>query len=433
MRNFTEEPPRKHNRTYYYVACVLGYLIGLSVPLSPSATAQEPSDSPRQQQANEAGDVTPGEMQEIFNSLNVSEPLAGAQGETVQAKPLFNVGPFSLDLALILDVAAAWYSVKEPLQTGGHDPQATGFTLQQLELSVESFIDPYLKMDANIVFTEFGVEVEEAYATSLGLPAKLQLRAGQMLTRFGRHNNRHPHSWSFADQPIVIGKLFGSEGSRGLGVELSWLAPLPWYLESVASATLATGECCARSFYGANDLGVEDPLDLLYTLAIKQFFPIDEDWSLSWGLSAQLGPNSTGNGNRTEIFGTDTYLRYRPVADPSRMSVSLDIEALLRSRQVPRDHLLDGGGTAQLKWQITPNWETAARVEWVTGIEDDPMNPEWTLDRMRYAVQGTYYPSHFSRIRLQVSADRLLWLESPIWGAVLSLELVAGSHGAHDF
>lgn len=387
----------------------------------------EPQDAPTPE------NISKEEMQEILNTLTPPTPEPGQQPGPPRTEPLIAAGPFSLDLALILDVAAAWFSEKKTLQTGGHDPQTTGFTFQQLELSVQSFIDPFFRLDANIVFSEFGLEVEEAYATTLALPAKLQVRAGQMLTRFGRHNNRHPHTWFFVDQPIIIGKFFGSEGSRGLGVELSWLAPLPWYVESLVSATLATGECCARSFYGQDDLGIEDPRDLLYTVVIKQFFPIDADWSFSWGLSAQLGPNPTGNGNRTEIYGTDFYFRYRPVSDPSRTSVSLEVEALLRSRQIPHDHLIDGGGMAHLTWQINPNWELGARAEWVTGTKNDYMDPEWTTDRTRYALQGTYYPSHFSRLRLQTSVDRPLWFENPIWGAMLNLELVAGSHGSHEF
>ena len=58
---------------------------------------------------------------------------------------------------------------------------------------------------------EFGVEVEEAYLTTLALPANLQVRASQFLTRFGRLNSTHPHAWDFTDQPLVNGRFFGGE------------------------------------------------------------------------------------------------------------------------------------------------------------------------------------------------------------------------------
>lgn len=132
------------------------------------------------------------------------------------------------DMSVILDVAGAVFTSDAPLQTGGHDPTVDGFNLQQVEMSLAESVDPYLRFDSNLVFTLFGVEIEEAYATTLALPARVQIRAGQFLTRFGRINNTHPHTWSFVDQPFAVGRVFGAEANRGLGAEASVLLPLPW-------------------------------------------------------------------------------------------------------------------------------------------------------------------------------------------------------------
>ncbi len=360
------------------------------------------------------------------------EALAADQAATDAARPTPApaVAPSLLDIALILDVAAAVFD-GPPLQLGGHDPQRDGFTLQQLEMNLSGVVDPFFRFDANLVFAQFGVEVEEAYVTTLALPGNLQARAGQFLARFGRINPTHPHSWSFADQPLVIGKLFGAEGSRGLGAELSWLSPLPWYVELVASAQDPTGECCARSFFGADDPGLDSPADLMTTLALKQFFPLSPAWSLSWGLSAQLGPNASGPDARTDIFGSDLYLRWAPVDDPDGQSVSLTVEALLRARQVPRDSLVDGGGYAQLVWRIDRSYEVGARYELVTGVPADPLDPAWTDTRTRAALQATWYPSHFSRLRLQGALDQPGWRPDPILAAFLALEVLVGAHPAH--
>jgi hypothetical protein len=346
------------------------------------------------------------------------------------------------DMSLILDVAGALFSTPTNIQTGGHDPRVMGFNLQQLELHVASNVDPFFRFEANIVFAQFGVEVEEAYATTLALPYRLQARAGQFLTRFGRMNPTHPHSWSFADQPLVLGKFFGSEGNRGLGAELSWLAPLPWYVELVGSTTGAAGECCARSYFGGRDLGVRSPLDVLATVAVKQFFPMGEDFSAFFGVSAQSGPNPNGRMSRTEIFGTDLYLRYRPVDSPGRTSLAFQSEALVRRRQVPGDVLSDAGLYAQVVAQFMLQWELALRIDAVTGVLDDPLDPEWTGLRTRSSVQATYYPSHFSRIRLQAAygtpGDGLApvhetLITDPVWSCFVALEFLVGAHGSHDF
>lgn len=336
------------------------------------------------------------------------------------------------EISFILDVAAAYFS-EEPMQLGAHDPNRTGFTFQQLEMALGANVDPFFRFDANLVFSEFGVEVEEAYGTTLAIPGRLQFRYGQYLTAFGRLNRTHPHSWSFVDQPLVNGKFFGGEGSRGLGAEVSWLAPTPWYLELIASMNMAIGECCARSFFGGDNPGVRGVDDFLYTLAIKQFFDLSPDWGLQFGLSGQFGPNPTGLGNRSEIYGADLYLRYRPVDSTRRQALSLQVEVMHRRRQVPDDLLEDWGGYAQVVWNVTEQWETGARYGFVTGVDDDYLDDEWDDLRHRVSVQGTFYPSHFSRFRMQLSYDDPTWEPRPILAAMLSAEILVGAHGAHEY
>jgi hypothetical protein len=429
-------PPVRSAR-WAILACIIASAVGAPAWAEPAPAAEPPApaaDPPAP--AADPPAPSPDELRELEEGLArdaeqtpaapaVAEPAGTAVGRFLQS--------MNPEIALILDVALGVFSDANPIQVGAHDPRRTGFTFQQLELSMGANVGPYFRLDTNIVFSQFGVEVEEAYGTTLALPGKLQVRAGQFLTRFGRMNSTHPHSWHFVDQALVLGKMFGGEASRGLGLELSWLTPLPWYVELVASAGQADGACCARSFYGADDPGVNGPEDFLYTLALTQFFPLSGDLGLSLGLSAQLGPNSTGNRNRTDIYGLDLYLRWRPTDSTRRTAVSLQLEAMFRSRQVPRGVLQDGGGYAELIWSIVPEWEVGARHELVSGVADDPLDPEWTGLRQRTAVQGTYYPSHFSRLRLQGSVDHPSWRARPIWAAVLSLELLIGAHGAHSY
>ncbi len=358
--------------------------------------------------------------------------------ERVAAPVAAAVQSLNPDLSFILDVALAGFSAEEPLQGGGHDPTKNGFNLQQLELAVGAAVDPYFRFDANIVFGQDGVEIEEAYGTTLSLPAGLQVRAGQFLTRFGRHNPMHLHVWDFVDQPFPLTRVFGGEGNRGLGVELSYLTPLPWYVELVGSATDAAGEGTARSFYGADDLGVRSPFDLQLTAALKQFFPLSDDLSLAWGLSAANGPSSTGYGNRTDLYGTDVYLKYRPLSQGSVAVVAFTGELFYRRRQVPGDVLQDTSAYAQVFWRFAQRWAVAARYELGTpsrGAQDtpDPLDPDWTSSRQRVTASATFWPTEFSRLRLQTAADFAPWRTAPTYSAFLALELAVGAHGAHSF
>lgn len=366
------------------------------------------------------------EMVELMGSLEA--PSAAPQTPQPGAGPRAG----SLDLAVILDTAVSWFS-DEALQTGAHDPGDTGFHLQQLEMSLGQAVDHVFELRAHLVFSQFGVEVEEAYGRSLALPGGLQVRAGQFLTRMGRLNATHPHAWSFIDQPIVNGTFLGSEGSRGAGLEVSWLAPLPWYVNVIASATDAAGGASAVSFLGGDDLGIESPMDLLYTVGVRQFFDLSTDLGLAWGVTTQQGPNATGNGNRTEIYNTDLYLRWRPADSPSRMAVSWTLEGMMRRRQIPGDVRVDTGGYTQLVWNLNPYWETGARYGYLSGSAGDDLVPDATDDRHRVSAQVTYLPSHFSRLRLQGSRDQPLYRDEPIWVGMLQAEFLVGAHGAHAY
>ncbi len=380
------------------------------------------------------------DIQRALDADTAAQSSSRPTPEPADSAPARFLQSLNPDISFIADVALGWFSTKEPLQTGGHDPKKTGFTLQQLELAVGSSVDPYFRFDANIVFSQFGVEIEEVYATTLALPGRFQLRLGQFLTRFGRINPTHPHAWHFVDQPFIIGRVFGGEGNRGLGVEGSWLAPLPWYVELVGSVTDAAGEATARSFYGPDDLGVRSPLDVQSTAALKQFFPFSDDWSLLVGLSAATGPNPTGRWNRSDVYGGDLYLKYRPTAFASQTIVSLQAEWLYRRRQVPGDVLHDHGGYAYLFWRFAQRWGTALRYELGSpsrradgSIATDALDPLWRQSRQRISANLTFWPSEFSRVRLQGSSDVPGWQPRPTWAALLAFEFAVGAHGAHAF
>jgi hypothetical protein len=364
----------------------------------------------------------------------------GATGSTAagQGRLFQSMNP---DLSFIADVAAAHFSSgADNRQTGGHDPTANGFNLQQLELAVSSIVDPYFRFDSNLVFSLFGVEIEEVYGTTLGLPLRGQVRVGQFLTKFGRVNATHPHSWDFVDQPFAIGRVFGGEGNRGLGVEGSVLLPLPWFTEVIVSQTVAGGEATARSFYGAQDLGVSRPTDLQTTAVIEQFFPVSADLGLLWGLSYAGGPNPSGATNRSEVYGTDVFFRFRPVTRGSNLELDVSTEWLHRRRQVPGDVLADWNGLSSVVVHFSPRWAVAARHELGTAargldgaLADDPLDPEWSALRQRVSSNLTFWPTEFSRLRVQGARDAAGWDRTPDWSAFLAVEFVTGAHGAHHF
>lgn len=381
---------------------------------------------------------------DVFDEL--ASELEGAPPAETTATPASVPTPVSTpaamnpEISVVADFALAIFSDDDHLQSGAHDPSDTGFNLQQLELSLRAPVDPYFRFDAFLVFGLSGVELEEAYGTTLDLPGGLQARFGQFLTKFGRINATHPHAWDFADQPFALGRVFGGEGNRGLGVELSWLAPLPWHAELSASMTGAGGAGTNRSFVGGEDWDVEGPSDLLLVTALKQFFPLTSSWSLLWGTSAAFGPNATGRDNRSEVYGVDWYLKYRPLSGASSTELRWQTELFHRRRQIPEAVVWDVSGYSQLAWRFSKRWESAGRYEYGSTPFDldgrrivDPLDPEVTGPRHRFSASLTHRPTEFSRLRLQGSADVPDFRPQPIYAAFLTAEVVVGAHGAHAY
>lgn len=349
------------------------------------------------------------------------------------------------DLSFIADVAVGWFSARPPLQSGEHDPHGNGFSLQQLELAASSAVDPYFRFDSFIVFKvprpgqDGGVEIEEVYATTTSLPANLQLRVGQFLTRFGRFNPTHPHTWDFVDQPLMIGRLFSPDGNRGLGGELSYLTPLPWYVEVLLSLT--HDSAMAVTGWG----------NLQLTGAIKQFFPLSDDWSLMWGLSGAGGsdPGAPADAaGRARIGGSDLYLKFRPLGEGRHSIVSLQAEWFYRRRDVAGETLHDSGGFAALFWRFAQRWATAARWELGTPTRngagtivtpacptDDPacIDGAFAANLQRVSANLTFWPTEFSRLRLQGATTLPGGGRDSQWSVMTAFEFAVGAHGAHAF
>ena len=349
------------------------------------------------------------------------------------------------EISLILDTTAAWFSSDDVDLRGGHDPNSFGFNLQGLELAVGATVDPYFRFDSAILFSLFGVEIEEAYITTLALPWKLQVRAGQFKTKVGRLNPTHLHSWKFVTQPLVNAKYFGGESLRGLGLEVSRLLPTPWYSEVLASVQNIGGAATGRSF-APTQQDIDGPLDLTLNTRLENFFELSPQVDILWGLGWVTGRNHTGRGNVTDIYGSDLLLRWRDVTKGGRHEVGWQTEFMLRRRQVPLTVLQDWGGSSFVYYSPSKYFEFATRYELVSGVDPedtddytvDPLDPDWTDLRHRGAVNASWMPSHFSRLRLEYQVDYLSYREEMeadelTHQVFLQLEVVTGAHGAHDY
>lgn len=352
----------------------------------------------------------------------------------------------------------------EALQPGAHDPNQRGFTVQNLELTLDGAVDPYFRGQANIIFQidtagESFLEVEEAFLETVALPANLQLKAGQFFTEFGRLNPTHPHTWSFVDQPLVNARFLGPDGLRNPGARLSWLLPTPFYSELFLAVQDSQGET-AHSFRSDHEGelffgrpmepgGVRTFTDLLFTPRLAASFDLSETQTLLVGASAAFGPNASGSGKDTQIYGVDWFWKWKPTRHHGGFPfVSWQTEAMLRrfdagafdglldpanpTPPLPAETLTDYGFYSQIAYGFRKGWVAALRGDWVSG-DRGAFAPDPDRDtRWRISPNLTWYPSEFSKVRLQYNYDDRdrIGTDHSVW---LQFEFLLGAHGAHKF
>jgi hypothetical protein len=295
-------------------------------------------------------------------------------------------------------------------------------------------IDPYARADIFISFTPEGVDVEEAYLSTLTLPAGLQVKAGKFFSPFGRLNQQHPHVWDFVDAPLAQQRILANENLSGPGADLAWLTPLPWFAElhlaGQGTAPKPTGE---------------DPGQRLTAVArLVQYFPLGQATTLGVGVSAARRGEATGAFR--DLGGADVYLRWRPLQGRSYVTLqgeiytrtfrgsgmSDELRAALPILASEVEEGRDTGGYAQLFWRQDAYFGYGVRYDGApTGPRFGAVGVPAGTEH-RYSAIANWYPSEFQRLRLQISYDRRPGGQDG-FETLLGLEFGIGSHGAHPF
>lgn len=273
---------------------------------------------------------------------------------------------------------------------------------REIELNLFGQVDPYA---AGVVRIEAGeeepgeqaaVSLAEAYFTLLTLPGGTQLRVGQLRNRFGLLNEFHRDGLPQPDVPNVLLRFLGEEGLRERGAELTWVPPLPFYLEALVGV-----------FNGDNDtaFGRGKLSEPLLTGRLRTFFEPTETSAIQVGVSGAHG--RTAERRSSNLAGFDVKYKYRPEGWLHPL-LTLAAEGLYSIRRTAVGEDLDGDGVADVESKRTRRrfgWYGYAELQpwrrWAFGARYDatqyPLDPgrEWALEPYL-----TFFPSEFLRFRL---------------------------------
>lgn len=349
-------------------------------------------------------------------------------------------------LSFILDTTFGYYGRNAAdfaalgLPAAGDDPSPAreGFNIQEIEIAATAAIDPYLDGAVFLTIPNLeGVEVEEAYLVTTSLPANLQIKGGTFRSQVGRNNGQHLHQQNFTRRPLMTAPLFGADGFRGPGAQLSLLLPLPWFATLYGEAFsigAAEGVATIATFGGG---ARSTPRNITYTAVLEQFWEVGEATSLLLGANFATGRAfdcmgvdpcdvALAVGPRSYLYGGDLYFKWKP-PNVTRTYGSVQWTTEFFARTLADGGPTEGAGYTEPLVQIARRFYAGARFD-VVGLPSGPNLPR----RYGYAGSLTFAPSEFSRVRLYLQELTGSGVQSVTVG-FLQVEYSIGAHGAHPY
>src|SRR5881227_2928454 len=429
-----------------------------------STTAQPPSGGPG---VNVSGAPAAGTFPTADTSVVTSAPetisTTGA-GASLTQPITIGGGKNYMNISLDGLFALAYSSARDlhNIEVGDHDPQQRGFNARNTELAFDGAVDPYFEGFANIVFkldndNETEVEVEEAFMQTTSLPFNLQLKGGQFFAAFGRLNPTHPHTWDFVDTPLVNGLFLGPDGLRGVGAQTSWTLPLPWYSQLIFASQNGRGST-GFSFRNpgddgmifdriTTDRGARGLQDFVWIPRWENSVDLSPTQVVLAGVSGAFGSNETGANSRTQIYGADFLYKWKSArAEGGFPFVKWQTEFMYRRFEAGRganesfpvaETFQDWGVYSQIMWGFKKGWVAGIRGDYL-GMEESKFTDDFERQsRSRISANLTWYPTEFSKIRLQYNHDffeeNFFLPGRDVDSVFLQFEFILGAHGAHKF
>jgi len=295
--------------------------------------------------------------------------------------------------------------------------------LNETEVSLQAVVDPYIRADFFVSFgrdeitKKYGVNVEEGYLTTLSLPYKLQLKAGKFKEAVGRINPVHAHALPFIDMPNAYVNYFG-DGLNDEGLSLSWLLPnKKFYQEFTAQATSGREE--SPTFMRSENNR------FLYLGHLKNFFTIDDNTTLEFGITGISGPNDSAR--VTNMLTGDLTYKWKPVQMNTYRSLTWQSEFYYSNAAYTATESRNSIGLYSfIDYQVAKRW-------FLTGRYDYAQKPfDKKIVEQAYSLTAGWDATEFSKIELEIKTtdDNV---QSRYFQAWLRWIFVIGAHGAHQY
>ncbi len=378
---------------------------------TPEVAAAPPPPAP------EAATQPPPEPQAPARAPQTVAAAPLLPGETPGQLPVYG-GASAAAKALNPDISV----IGDFLGAVGKNPMHGGPALEmhESEVGLQAIVNPYARADFFLSFGEEGVNLEEGYLTFTSLPGGFVARVGKMRAAFGKVNTLHNHVLPWTDRPLVTENLVGGEdGIDDAGLSITRILPAPKNIFLEGTAQVFRGD--SGDVFKSSQRG-----NVSLVGHLRSYKDITDNTNLDLGFSFARGHNDLGSAFRTQLYGMDATLHWKPLRRAIYHSFIGRSELIWSER--------DQLGSVQQAFGFYTSGDYQLGRRWFVGGRFDRSDraTNASLTDSGFSTILTYWPSEFSQIRGQYrfghyadgrDANELLF----------QFQFSLGAHGAHPF
>jgi hypothetical protein len=260
--------------------------------------------------------------------------------------------------------------------------------LREVELAVESALDPFSRAKAFFGIGEEGIEVEEAYGQWLNMPLNMNLKIGQFKTQFGKLNRYHTHALPQFERPFVLTHFLGVECLNGFGVAGNFLLPsLIAHVNELDIEFVTGGENPSFTNEGKHNF--------IYIGHVKNYYDVNRSTYVEWGLSGATGYNDPDETYRTTLAGADLTVKWSPPDRAKYRGAEWLTEVLYSNRKTPEKDMNAWGIYSSLQYRLSAWWVASIRLDYTQLPYDN------SLEEKGAALVFDFWQSEFVFFRFQ--------------------------------
>ena len=270
-------------------------------------------------------------------------------------------------------------------------PQTRPFVPREIELGLQSALDPFSMAKVFASFSEDGVDIEEAYAYWTGLPGHFRVDVGKIRQQVGELNRWHLHALPEGEYPLVLQRYLGEEGLAATGVSL--YAPLPF------SGRAGTFEWYGQVTRGDNPTLFDAGNRPALLSQLSGFWQFTRSTFAQLSVSGIYGTNPDSSLS-TVVGAVAARVSWRP---PERAKYK---EFTIRSEVFALRRRIAGAGPTRIGGYVDASWKLSSRL--VAGVRGDWVEPPPPASGHEWQVVPTlqFWQSEFVYLRAQWTHHR---------------------------